>query len=104
MAAPSTIQNVSNSPTNSYPVHVTRLTNGAEVQSVNAILPFISNKDDNGAGTVYIGYALRGSTGVNAAWFIMKQVTVGTITTIRFASEPIVMDQIWDNRSSLSYS
>jgi hypothetical protein len=102
--APSTIQNVANSPTNSYPVHVTRLTTGAEIQSVNAMLPMVSNMDDDGAGTVYTAYALRGAVGSDAAWFIMKQVTVGTVTTIRFASDPFVMDQVWDNRASLTFT
>lgn len=104
MSAGQTIQNVANSPTNSYPVHVSRLTTGAEIQSVNAMLPFISCLDDNGAGTVYTAYALRGAATSDAAWFIMKQVTVGTLTTIRFASDPFVMDQVWDNRAGLTYT
>jgi hypothetical protein len=102
--APSTIQNVANSPTNSYPVHVTRLTTGAEIQSVNAMLPMVSNMDDDGAGTVYTAYALRGAADSDAAWFIMKQVTSGNVTTIRFASDPFVMDQVWDNRASLTFT
>lgn len=105
MAIPgSTIQNVANSPTNSYPVHVSRLATGAEVQSVMALIAFISNLDDNGAGTVYTGYALRGAATSAAAWFIMKQVTSGAVTTIRFAGDPFVMDQVWDNRAGLTYT
>lgn len=104
MASSTTIQNVANSPTNSYPVHITKLATGAEVQTVAALLAFISNMDDDGAGTVYTGYALRGSATSEAKWFIMKQVTSGTVTTIRFAGDPFVMDQIWDDRAALSYS
>lgn len=104
MSTPTTIQNVANSPTNSYPVHITKLATGAEIQTVAALLPFISNMDDDGAGTVYTGYALRGSADSESKWFIMKQVTTGDVTSIRFASEPFVMDQIWDNRASLTYT
>ncbi len=98
------IQNVANSPTNSYPVCITRLGDGSEVQSVNAMLPFISNMDDDGAGTVYTGYALRGSADSDAAWFIMKQFTSGNITTVRFASAPFDFTQVWDDRASLTYT
>ena len=98
------IQNVSNSPTNAYPVFVTRLGDGSEVQGISAMLPFISNTDDDGAGTVYTGYALRGTATSAAGWFVMKSVTTGTITTVRFASAPFEMDQVWDDRASLTYT
>jgi hypothetical protein len=100
----SVFQEVSNWLSGSYKVKVIRLSDSSLVQSVNAILPLISNQDDDGAGTVYTGYALRGTADSNAAWFIMKSVTSGTITTVRFASLPFVMDQVWNNRASLSYS
>jgi hypothetical protein len=98
------IQNVANSPTNSYPVAVTQLEGGGLVQTVNAMLPFISNLEDNGAGTVYTGYARRGAATSEAAWFIAKQVTSGGLTTIRFASAPFDFTQVWDNRASLTYT
>lgn len=98
------VQNVANSPTNSYPVCVTRLENGGLVQTVNAMLPFISNLDDDGAGTVYTGYALRGAANSDAAWFIMRQVTTGTVTEIRFAANPFDFTQVWDDRASLTYT
>ena len=79
-------QNVANNPLGSYPVLVTKVADQSQVQSINAILPFISNKDDNGAGTVYIGYALRGAADSAGAWFILKQVTSGNVTSIKFAS------------------
>lgn len=82
----------------------TALGDSTQLQSVNAILPFISNFDDQGAGTTYTGYALRGAATSTASWFIMKSVLSAGITTIRFASAPFTMDQIWDNRVSLSYS
>lgn len=98
------IQNIANGSLGNYPVHVTKIESNAEVQSVCAILPFISNQDDNGAGTVYTGYALRGSSGATASWFIMKSTVSGNVTSIRFASNPFVMDQIWDNRAALTYT
>ena len=98
------IQPVANNPLGNYPVLVTKLGDLSQVQSVNAILPFISNFDDNGAGTVYTGYALRGASNATASWFIMKSVTVGDVTSIRFASAPFLMDQIWDNRAALTYT
>ena len=98
------VQNVANNPIGNYPVLVTKLADLSQVQSVNAILPFISNQDDDGAGTVYTGYALRGASGATASWFIMKQVTSGNVTSIRFASAPFTMNQIWDDRASLTYT
>ena len=80
------------------------LADGSKVQSMCAILPFISNFDDQGAGTTYTGYALRGASGASASWFIMKSVTSAGITTVRFASDPFTMNQIWDNRASLTYT
>jgi hypothetical protein len=80
------------------------LADSSQTQVVSAILPFISNFDDQGAGTTYTGYALRGASNAAASWFIMKSVLSAGITTIRFASAPYVMDQIWDNRASLTYT
>jgi hypothetical protein len=98
------IQNVANSPTNSYPVAVTQLGGGGLVQTVNAMLPFISNLDQATADIVYTGYAIRGTTNSQAKWFIVKQETIGTVTTIRFAAEPFDFTQVWDNRASLTYT
>ena len=98
------VQNVANNPIGSYPVLVTKVADQSQVQSVNAILPFISNSDDAGAGTVYTGYALRGTANSTAGWFIMKSVTSGAVTSIRFASTPFAMTQVWDDRASLTYS
>ena len=82
----------------------TQLADSTQLQSVNAILPFISNQDDDGAGTVYTGYALRGSANSAAAWFIMKSVVSGNVTSIRFASAAFTMDQVWNDRGSLVYT
>jgi len=98
-------QNVANSPTNSYAVEVTRLANGSLVQTVNAMLPFISNLDDTGVGgVIYTGYALRGALPSTASWFIARQETTGTVTTIRFAGPPFDFSQIWNDRASLNYT
>ena len=97
-------QSVANNPIGSYQVAVTKLADNSEVQSVNALLPFISNQDVVDATTTYTGYALRGASDADASWFIMKSVITGTVTSIRFASDPFVFDQIWANRAALSYT
>jgi hypothetical protein len=93
-------------PNQGAPFTATSITLGdsSKVQSMCAVLPFISNYEDQGAGTTYTGYALRGSSNATASWFIMKSVTSAGITTVRFASAPFTMDQIWDNRVGLVYS
>lgn len=87
-----------------FPVADFRLADGAKVQVMSAIIPLISNQDVASASVIYTGYALRGSADSTASWFIMKSVLTGNVTSIRFASLPFIMDQIWDNRASLTYS
>lgn len=99
-----TKQTLFNPQIGNYPVLITQLADLSQVQSVNAILPFISHLDDQGTGTIYTGYALRGTADGAARWFIMQSVKSAGITTIRFASEPFTMNQIWDNRASLAYT
>lgn len=81
-----------------------QLADTSQVQSMCAILPFVSNMDVVDATTTYTGYALRGASDAAASWFIMKTSVSGNVTSIRFASAPFTMDQVWANRASLSYS
>lgn len=87
----------------SYTIKTTALTDDSKVQSINAVLPFISNMDVVSDSLTYTGYALKGTADSAASWFIMKSETVGTVTSVRFASAPFTMDKVWDDRASLSY-
>lgn len=98
------VQPVANSPIGSYPVLVTKLANTSQVQSVNAILPFISKVDQASDTVSYTGYALRGTSAASAGWFIFKTEISGNVTSVTFASDPFDMTQIWDSRAGLSYS
>jgi len=97
----STFQSVGNTPLSSYPVAVAKLSDNAEVQSICAILPFISNQAVSGDFT-YTGYAVRGSADSTASWFIIRD-QASTLKR-RFASDPFNFDQIWNNRASLTYT
>jgi len=63
---------------------------------------FITKVDEPDANTTYIGIARKGSATSVALWRIKKVALSGTVTTVTYAS--ISLDQIWDNRTSLSYS
>ena len=78
------------------------LASGSQIQVVLPVCGLITNVDETGPN--YIGYALRGAADSDAAWFIVKTTEAAGVTTTRFASAPFVMDQIWNDRASLSYS
>jgi hypothetical protein len=59
--------------------------------------------DDDGAGTVYVGFVMQNSTTAEAKWAIKKIVTVATITTIQWAVSEWNFTQVWDNRAALMY-
>ena len=68
------------------------------------------NETDNGAGTVttYVGYAGFGTlTTADATWLIIKLVetTVGLVvdTDKKYANACLKKNQIWDNRTTLTY-
>lgn len=86
-----------------YKVSRAQLADGSIVQSMNAILPFISKVDQASATITYTGYALRGTSSASAAWFIFKDEVVGNVTTRLMASEPWQFDQVWDDRAILNY-
>ena len=59
---------------------------------------------NNPSGTSYIGYADLGTANADAGWRIKKTVVAGTVTTITYADGNKLFDNVWDNRTSLSYS
>lgn len=72
------------------------------------ILPTQSNEtalqiDETGT-TTYIGRAKIGTAGSVAAWQIRRIVSSGTIDSFQYANGSRRYNQIWDNRSSLTYS
>jgi len=52
----------------------------------------------------YVGTAIAGSAYSNPVWQIKKIETSGTQTLIKFADGNVLFDNIWNNRTSLSYS
>lgn len=59
--------------------------------------------DDVSATVSYIGRALVGTATNTAAWQIMKVEVSGTVTSIKTADSNDKFDNIWDNRTSLTY-
>jgi len=59
---------------------------------------------DNPSGTNYVGFAEIGTANADAKWRIKKTVTAGTVTTVTYADGNKLFDNVWDNRTSLSYS
>jgi len=55
-------------------------------------------------GTAYIGIAKPGASGASAIWQIRKLVNSGTVTQILWADGNEKFDNVWNNRTSLSYS
>ena len=62
--------------------------------------------DEVDADTTYVGKTKQGSTGdtSSAIWQIRKISVSGTVTTIAYADGNDSYDNIWANRTSLSYS
>lgn len=65
---------------------------------------FTTKIDSADANTTYIGKAVFGTATTSAKWQIKKISISGNVTTISFANGDDDFNQIWDNRSSLSYS
>lgn len=60
--------------------------------------------DDAGGGVFYAGQALPGSTTSEAVWQIQRiTLTSGDWDAI-FADGDILFDNVWDDRTSLTYS
>ena len=64
--------------------------------------------DEQVAGTTYVGKASSGSATSIAGWQISRIVVVSggppNTTTITWADGDTLYDNIWDNRTTLSYS
>lgn len=67
----------------------------------NGPKPIIDEYDSN---TTYIGYAGFGAITSDAVWQIKKIVKNGTVTTISWADGDDRYDNIWNNRTALTYS
>ena len=59
-----------------------------------------------GAQPIYIGWATPGVATSRPAWKIRKLTydVNGNVTQIQYASGDVGFNQIWDNRTSLTYS
>ena len=62
----------------------------------------VMRSDIADANTVYVGYARRGAATDSAAWCIKKVTNTDGAVLTAWASREF--DQIWDNRTGLSYS
>ena len=63
--------------------------------------------DEQVAGTTYVGKASPGSATSDAKWQISRVVVTTSLpitTTVTWADGNTSYDNIWDNRTSLSYS
>ena len=52
---------------------------------------------------IYYGFAQCGRLSSEAAWKIERKVVVGTEATIQWADGDGNYDNVWDNRTSLTY-
>lgn len=60
--------------------------------------------DQADAATLYVGYAVPGTTDSEASWRIMKITTTGTVDVIEYANGNSSYNAIWNDRASLIYS
>ena len=60
--------------------------------------------DTPDASTQYNGFANPGTATSDASWLITKQTISGNVITIAFADGNRDFDNVWDDRTSLSYS
>lgn len=68
-------------------------------------MPLAMRVDWNAAGTTcYIGWAAPGTATSAAAWRMKKLSLSGDDVTTEWADGDADYDNVWDNRSSLSYS
>ena len=59
--------------------------------------------DESDAVTTYIGQAKLGTSTSEAQWQIQKMVVEGNVTSIKWAEGDDAFNQIWNNRTSLTY-
>jgi hypothetical protein len=70
-----------------------------QVDSVN----YATRVDEASSTVTYIGKAAIGSSSANAVWQIKKITISGTETIITYADSDAELDNIWDDRASLTY-
>ena len=84
--------------------HVGGSTSGAAAKRVVSGDIYATEVDTTStANTVYIGKALVGTANTAAGWMI-KSINTATGASTNFADGDARFDNIWDNRTSLSYS
>ena len=66
--------------------------------------PMAVRVDDVSASVTYVGEALVGTADSAATWRIKRITITSTITDIKWADGNQFFDNIWDNRTSLTYS
>jgi hypothetical protein len=66
--------------------------------------PMSVKLDQVDANTLYIGEALPGTAGSEAAWRIRKFLTAGSVSSMLYANGDSAFSNIWDNRAGLTYS
>lgn len=59
--------------------------------------------DSTTVGTTYIGKAVIGTAGASALWRVQRVVTTASGTEVRFAGTG-AFDQVWNNRTALTYN
>lgn len=61
-------------------------------------------KVETSGDTTYVGFAKIGAATSAASWQIFKIVSSGGVTTMTWADGDRKFNNIWDNRSSITYS
>lgn len=59
--------------------------------------------DTSTAGITYVGKAVVSSSEASAVWQIQKIDETGAVMTIKFADGNTNFDNVWNNRTSLTY-
>jgi hypothetical protein len=60
--------------------------------------------DANADGNTYYGSAPAGSATSAAVWQVERQSVSGTVTTYAYADGDTNFNNIWDNRTALTYT
>ena len=72
--------------------------------TIESPLANVDKIDVNANGTTYYGTAASGTATSAAGWQIQASSVTGVITTFLWADGNVQFDNIWDNRTSLSYA
>ena len=86
-------------------VNVTDITLNKDNDSVTSHEAQLKTLIDEFSDTVtYIGKAAPGASTSSSVWLIKKITESGSVTTVAFADGDSNFNNVWDNRTSLSYS